>query len=136
MADSYATVDDFEDYVEGWVTSDEEALQRMLERASRDVDRYIGAAWSVEDNGLRFGKLEDNPKAIDQYQIEALTRATCAQAEYRIEMGPDFFVKDQHKSVGGPDFSTQGKLSRYGPKMREEVQASGLQRATGGRLVR
>lgn len=132
---AYATVEDFEAYVEGWETGDPEVLKRLLHRASLDVDRYVGPAWSVEDNGLRFGDPAGaNPKKLSSAQVEALTRATCAAAEYRLAMGEEWFVTDQHESVGGPDFSTVGRLSRTGPKMREELRYSGLKRAVGGRL--
>lgn len=133
---AYATADEFAEYVEGWETDDEEALLRALNRASLDVDRFVGFAWSVQSNGLRFGDLEDNPQDLDEGELAALKRATCAQAEYRIEKGEEFFVHDQYESVGGPDFGTKGKLSRFGPKAREELRYSGLKRAVGGRLIR
>jgi hypothetical protein len=134
---AYASVADFEAYVEGWETDDEDALRRCLHRASRDIDRYVGPGWSVEPNGLRFGDVaEDNPKALEPHQVEALVNATCAQAEYRIAMGEDWFVQDQYKQSNGPDFATTGKLGRVGPKAREELQYSGLPRATGGKLLR
>jgi hypothetical protein len=137
VADSiaYATVEDFEGYVEGWETTDKAALERALHRASRDVDLYVGFSYSIESNGLRFGDLEENPKGLDAGDLQALRNATCAQAEYRIEKGEEWFVHDQHESVSGPDFSTKGKLSRYGPKMREELRYSGIRRAVGGRLI-
>ncbi len=45
----------------------------------------------------------------------ALTRATCAQAEYRVAMGPEFFIEDQYGFVAGPDFSRRGELAYIGP---------------------
>jgi hypothetical protein len=38
---TYATQADFELYVEGWVTTDAAALERLLLRAERDVDRLL-----------------------------------------------------------------------------------------------
>jgi len=55
-----------------------------------------------------------------------LTRATCAQAEYRDRMGEDFFIKAQYQQVTGPEFTTQGKLPIIGPKVRRELNGSGL----------
>lgn len=133
---AYATPEDFERYVEGWKTEDKAALERTLHRASKDVDRQVGFGWSTESNGLKFGEPEDNPKKLPDRQLEALRDATCAQAEYRIEKGEDWFVHGQYKSTSGPDFGTQGKLPRFGPKAREELQNSGLKRAVGGPLVR
>lgn len=38
---TYANQADFEGYVEGWVTSDPAALERLLERAEKDIDRIL-----------------------------------------------------------------------------------------------
>lgn len=132
---AYVTPEEFAEYVEGWETDDEAALQRTLNRASYDVDRFVGFAWTVQANGFRFGDLTENPQGLDVGELTALRRATCAQAEYRIEKGEEFFVHDQHESTSGPDFSTKGKLTRFGPKAREELRYSGLRRAAGGRLI-
>lgn len=59
-------------------------------------------------------------------QVTALRRATCAQAEYRDQMGEDFFIKAQWQSVSGPEFTTQGKLPFLGPKVFRELNGSGL----------
>jgi hypothetical protein len=55
-----------------------------------------------------------------------LTRATCAQAEYRDQMGEDFFIKAQYTQVTGPEFTTQGQLPILGPKVMRELNGSGL----------
>lgn len=132
---AYASVEDFENYVEGWETDDQAALERILERASRDVDRFVGAQYRMQDNGYRFGDLTVNPQALTQGQIDAVKRSTCAQAEYRITKGEEWFVEDQYEAVSGPDFATKGKLPRFGPKAREELRNSGIVKATGGRLL-
>lgn len=133
--EGYATVEDFEAYVEGWVTKDEEALERALHKASIDIDRYVGPTWAKQANGLRFGVLAENPQRLTDSQLGDLVRATCAQAEYRIEKGEDFFIHGQHEVTSGPDFSTKGRLPRFSPKAKEELRFSGLNRALGGRLV-
>lgn len=136
LENAYATVAEFEGYVEDWVTGDEEALKKALHKASTDVDRWVGPSWKVQTNGLRLGDVDgDNEQGLSQGQVEALKRATCAQAEYRIEMGPDFFIRAQHDQTSGPDFSTKGKLPFFGPKAQIELRYSGLNRAVGGRLV-
>lgn len=137
----YATRAELNAYIEGGVAAlgfpdDDEHVTPLLTEASHDVDRYVGPAWPFEEDGFRFGVIAENPKDLTDGQIVNLVRATCAQAEYRIVKGPEFFRNDQHESTSGPDFSTRGKLSRYGPKMREALHYTGLVRAVGGRLVR
>lgn len=137
----YATREELNGYIVGGVVAlgvedNDEAVNPILDAASRDVDRYVGFSWSMEPNGFRFGDLTANPKKLSNEELVALKRATCAQAEYRIAKGEEFFRHDQFRSTSGPDFATQGKLARFGPKAREELRYSGLQRAMGGRLVR
>lgn len=142
MADAiaYATRADLNAYIPGGVIAlgvadTDIAVNTYLEAASRDIDRYAGVDWSVEPNGLRFGKLSENPKGLEPSQLAALKFACCAQAEYRIVKGPDWFINDQFEQISGPDFSTRGKQGRFGPKMREELQQSGLRQLGGGKLV-
>ena len=64
--------------------------------------------------------------AIQPFQVDALKRATCAQAEYRDQMGEDFYIRAQYASVTGPEFQTTGQLPLIGPKVRRELNGSGL----------
>jgi hypothetical protein len=64
--------------------------------------------------------------AIEPFQVDALKRATCAQAEYRDQMGEDFYIRAQYQSVSGPEFHTTGALPLIGPKARRELNGSGL----------
>lgn len=72
------------------------------------------------------GGMKVDPTLLAPRQITALNRATCAQAEYRYDMGPQFFRRSQFSSVSGPVFNTQGKLPLIGPKVRRELTQSGL----------
>lgn len=125
---AYATDTDFEEYVEGWTTDDSDALDRLLERASRDVDIYIGPRTVDNDSGLKFGDVagDENPSDLLDWQLAALRRATCAQAEYRFQMGEEFMVAGQFENVSGPDFSRTGKLPYFAPKARRELVGTGL----------
>lgn len=127
---TYATQADFEAYVEGWTTSDPAALERLLERAERDVDSAVGR-WDRQDNGLKFGTpATDNEQGLTDLQKDALARATCAQAEYRLAMGEAFFVEAQPENVSGPDYSQTGALPRIGPKVYDELEGTDLMRLT------
>lgn len=136
---TYALQTDFEEYVEGWTTTDAPALERLLQRAELDIDRAAGN-WVYETNGLKFGHpLTTNEKHLLAYQVAALKRATCAQAEYRHIMGEDWMRRAQHKSERGPDFGADGKLPRIGPKAAQELSDAGLVmlggRATSGSVA-
>lgn len=123
----YATKADFLAYVEGATVTDDAVLNRLLVRAEEDVDAYLWNWGRLESNGRRFGHPKTtNEKALTPQQVTALTRITCARAEYRQIMGEDFFRRSQYSAVSGPDFSTQGQLDRVGPKVREEIARSGL----------
>lgn len=125
---AYADQTDFEAYVEGWVTEDSDALDRLLERASDDIDAILGD-YDVEDSGDWAGRKLDMT-TLDYEEDRALTRATCAQAEYRYQYGEEFMARSQYDSVGGPEFSTSGKLPKIAPKAMQELAGKGLLRNT------
>ncbi|MEJ7786558.1 MAG: hypothetical protein WKF96_17285 [Solirubrobacteraceae bacterium] len=121
---AYASQADLEGYIEGWVTTDPAALERLLERAERDIDTLLG---DYDRQPGTDRKLD--PAALTTHQAYALRRATCAQAEYRIAMGEEFFVQAQYTYVSGPDFSRRGELPRIGPKVLGELADCGFRMA-------
>lgn len=123
---AYATTAEFESYVEGWVTDDEDALERLLDRASEDIDSIVGPYPIIESGDYAGRKLD--PTTLVYSQGRALERATCAQAEYRFEMGEAFFTRPQYDSSSGPEFSASSVLSHVGPKVYREFAGSGLLR--------
>jgi len=124
-ASVYATVADVESYIEGWTTTDSAALDRLLDRASRDIDNLLGDYGDREPTT----DLKLDPSALTVHQAYALRRATCAQAEYRFTMGEGFFVEDQYSFTAGPDFQRRGSLARIGPKVLPELADSGFKLA-------
>lgn len=123
---TYATVADLETYIGRDIDGAEG--ERVLGFAERDVDRILRQRGArVEATGLKF-----DPDDLGEHEATALMRATCAQAEYRLAKGEEFFVHAQHTRVGGPDFTTEGRLPYIGPKVRQELSGMGL---TGGRVV-
>lgn len=120
----YADVAAVESFIEGWVTEDVEALERLLERAERDIDTLLGSYVRDPTTNLKL-----TPATLPTYQAAALSRATCAQAEYRFAMGEQFFVQSQYSFVSGPDFQRRGELPRVGPKVLGELADCGLKLA-------
>lgn len=129
---TYATVDDFTLYT-ALAVGDHEDLQATLDVAERDVDSILIplAAGARQSNGLKL-----DPEALLDWQQAALRRATCAQGEYRLAMGADFFIRAQHTTVRGPDFSTSGQLPYIGPKVYRELTETGFVHADGIASIR
>lgn len=124
---TYATVDEFKSYVadiplDTLSLPDDEAIERLLERAERDVDRIAGP-WPVLSTGRRFA-----PDSLTTAQQDALMRATCAQAEFRLAMGEFELIgaDDGIAGVAGVVTFATKPLPRVGPKVIEELAGSGL----------
>jgi hypothetical protein len=135
---SYATQADFEAYVEGWVTDNAAALARLLERATRDIDRLL-AARPIITSGTYAGHKVD-PTKLRDHDRAALARVVCAQAEYRFDAGEATHAAHGHGGrVRGPDFEQElpkgptGGRPRIGPKVAEELDAVRWLIPTGAR---
>jgi hypothetical protein len=90
------------------------------------VNNLEGDNPQISVRQLRGGGTRWDVWAIEPFQVYALNRACCAQAEYRDQMGEDFYIRAQYASVTGPEFTTTGHLPRIGPKVKRELNGSGL----------
>jgi hypothetical protein len=72
------------------------------------------------------------PEDLELEERTALSQATCAQAIYRLEMGPEHFVRAQRERVTGRAFSAEGKLPILGPQASRLLASAGLFRLTAG----
>lgn len=95
-------------------------LEKILSRAEQQIDGMI--TWDGDENVTAHRRV--TPADLDQWDQDCLKLATCAQAEYRLHMGEDFFKGGQYKMVSGPDFQTQGSLPLIGPRTWEELSAA------------
>ena len=128
---AYATLADLRAYsADANAIVDDDVLTRELEQAERDIDTVLGSRGARDaETGLKVDPAAELAAGtLAQWQVDALNRATCAQAEYRLVMGPDFFIRAQHNRVRGPDFTTEGQLPYIGPKAMLELDGAGLQR--------
>jgi hypothetical protein len=123
----YATIEEFEEYMgAGWEGSDPIVLESTIRKAERDIDEYLGLA--ATETGYVY-----DPTQLDSLGKAALSRATCAQTEYRLVMGEPFFTGVTFGSEG-PDVSTKKTPPRVAPyAKRELIRASLVQIA--GRFV-
>lgn len=118
---TYTTAEAFEEYVEGWTTTNPDALNRLLERAERDVDALLGPRTPRTDTGLKL-----DPSALRTFERTALSRAVCAQAEYRFRVGEDTLAgggAPAGSTIKGPDFEvrTEAGASSSGPRIGAAV---------------
>lgn len=90
------------------------------------VSNLTGSTPTVKVISFRGGGVRYDIWQLQPFQVLALRNATCAQAEYRDQMGEDFYVRAQWDAVHGPEFQTTGKLPIIGPKVHRELQGSGL----------
>lgn len=126
---AYATVEDFEGYLNP--DPDEEAVPvppgatRLLRDASEVLDELlIGAMYATDADGM----------PTDPDVVDALKRATCAQARYTSELGDETGAKGQYASwsTGGVSvtraFATAGsnQLNRVAPQAVLILRTEGL----------
>lgn len=128
---SYATRDDLADYAPQ-VTGTDAALDLLLKQASLDIDRFLGA---IPKSATATPPFKFDLTKLDAATAEGLTFATCAQAEYRDHMGPEFFITSTEQVIQGPDFTIKngggGGAGNYlGPKAVDELLSYGLLRTT------
>lgn len=125
MSLTYATIADLRDWTgqDSATLTDSEAT-RALTLSERDIDGLSPVLHPINTtSGRRY-----SPASLSALQAIVLQRATCAQAEYILSMGEDFFIRGQYDSVNGPDFSTSGRLPRIAPAVWRELAGSGLVR--------
>lgn len=134
---TYANIANFEAYVEGWTTTDPAALERILERAERDVDRVLGPLRRRDDTGLKLDPLE-----LTEPHRDALARAVSAQAYHRIKrLGEGTGgATPAKKRVKGPDFETEYAdgppvvgNGRLAPEVADELEPLDFLRPSGAR---
>lgn len=117
---TYATIEDFKAFTEMDPLPSDQLIQRALDRAEFDVDAYLPGP--PLDTGLRVV-----PTDLLDWQADRLNKAVCAQAEYRLEMGDEFFqhaVNDE--VIQGPDFTISGRRSRFSPVAAQWLRGASL----------
>jgi hypothetical protein len=127
---TYATYVDFTSYLQdsGLTLPNQATSERLLQRCELEVDTLLAGFGVPNDStGLKYDPATD----LQAWQAAALSRAVCAQAEYHLVMGDEFFVQGQYDSWQGPDFAAKGELPYFGPKVSLELANTGIARAPG-----
>lgn len=95
---------------------------RLIELAEADLDQEAFLISAVDEETGRKLVVGD----LDDTEESSLSRATCAQAIYRIEMGDEHFVRAQRQRVSGRGFTKEGKLPIVGPQATRELVGGNL----------
>lgn len=120
---AYATVEEFTDYLDPDPAPTTAA--RLLRDSSEIIDSLlIGAMYATDDSGM--------PTEADV--IDALKRATCAQARYTLELGDETGAKGQYASwsTGGVSVTRayavagSNQLQRVAPQAVLILRSEGL----------
>jgi hypothetical protein len=106
--------------------TDPDAVERLLERAERDVDAVLGA-WPLFASGLKI-----DPAQLDVVQQAALARATCAAAEFRLVLGEEALVGDEDYLPS--EVTILRRAANVSPKMLQELAGTGLVKRSGTAL--
>ncbi len=132
---AYATIAELSDYVDDdSLVADPVLAARELERASRDIDNYVGGSQPYLASGWRFNP-EDPLTVMSVGEIGGLMRATCAQAEWRLFKGAVYFIESESGEVQGPDFTISGTAHQWmSRKALLELRLWGFS-VTGARAV-
>jgi hypothetical protein len=115
---TYATASDLAEYVadndDAVPPGDDDAVERLLERAERRVDGQLGPLLPDPSTGLKL-----DPAALTATQRAALSRACCASAEHELAVGLDFLVGAEDYLTGG--LTVLRQPLRTSPRMLEEL---------------
>ncbi len=120
----YATLEQYKAHARTELPIDA-VIQRALWDATLDVDNLLPG--NPDDlTGLRLDVDE-----LEVWRQDALARATVNQAEFRIYMGPDYFLTSSSEVITGPDFtidrsSASGSKRRWHPQTLVELRRAGL----------
>lgn len=124
---TYATAADLAAYVEpnpDVTTPEGDEADALLERAERDVDRALGPYPPDSDTGLKL-----DPTLLTDAQVAALVRATCAAAEFRLQVGEGALVGDD--DYISAELTILRRAGRSAPKLIEELAGTGLLNFSG-----
>lgn len=115
----YAQISDLEEYAPETTSLTDSEKASALQKAERDIDWYSGFGGAPNDvTGLRFDPITGITNIPTQ---RALTRATCAQAQYRLYMGDAFFTDQvQYREVGGDARTATTRPKVVGPQAKLE----------------
>lgn len=124
---TYATIADYEAYVPGWVTDDPVALEKYLVIGERYIDMALGRYGRIsQTTGLKL-----DPATLEVWRRKALANAVCAQTEYVIIKGLDFFSEQIPTDPTGPDGGQKGTEPIIAPKAQQELSYGQLYNLVG-----
>jgi hypothetical protein len=125
ISSRYATVTDLRNYSTELVASyTDDELNNTLRDAERWIDSYVPPMLIDPTTGLKYSPPDMNP-----VQAIQLNYATCAQAEYILQMGPGFFISGSTTITGGDYQETHAP--KLAPKAKIHLLQGYLIKLTG-----
>ena len=121
----YAQVSDLDTYigVENYLPN-EEAKKKAILQAQEDIDLYTGRSRGYsESTGLVYDPTETGD--LNEFQVEDLVEATCAQVKYRLTMGESLYMESPRAETQGPDFTAKG-IPRISPESITALRRHGI----------
>jgi hypothetical protein len=121
----YTTVQALNEYIgiENYLPTEAAKVQAILQ-AQSDIDLWTGRSRGYnEDTGLVYDPTETS--VFDEFMVEDLSEATCAQVKYRLTMGDAFFMESPRASQVGPDY-TQQNIPRLSPESVIALRRHGI----------
>lgn len=126
---AYATPDDMPLFDPTFVVPDDTTeLEGLLEVASRDIELAIGLYGRDATTGDKL-----NVANLVEWRQKSIARACCAQAQYHMFKGEEFFASVRPMEQGTREGSMKGQEPFIGPKCSSELARGGFYRLTSGR---
>lgn len=122
----YTTVAALDAYigVENYLPN-KEAKEKAIRQAQEDIDLWVGRSRGYDPKtGLVYDPT-DKSVFTDEFMVEDLSEATCAQVKYRLTMGETFFMESPRANTVGPDYTMEG-VPRLSPEAVHILRRHGI----------
>lgn len=123
---SYTTEADVRAYAPQITTGiGDDELATLIAQAEQDIDNALPFTYDITGAGRKIDTAD-----LDVDSRRALSNATAAQVEYRLHVGPAFFIEGAQQITGG-DITLTKPPKLLAPKARTELVNAGFIAMTG-----
>jgi hypothetical protein len=123
----YSSPDDYADFDPTFTVPDDTTeLEAVLTVAERDIEYAIGV-YGRSSTGSKI-----DVDGLDEWRSTCLIRAVCAQAQYHMFKGEEFFASGRPTAQSSREGSIASQEPYIGPKASTELSRGGFYRLTTG----
>jgi hypothetical protein len=109
--------------VENYLPS-KEAKEKAILQAQSDIDLWVGRSRGYDaTTGLVYDPTDKG--VFDEFMVEDLSEATCAQVKYRLTMGESFFMESPRATTVGPDYNMEN-VPKISPETIQMLRRHGI----------